>query len=315
MSVIKVKEVAYARITAPDLDVMEEFLTDFGLTRAERTPTALYMRGTGPENYLHVTHLGEPRFIGISYTANSEDDLITLSKLSGASGIENIDEPGGGKRVKMTEPNGYQIEVIHGRKKVDTIEVTRQKINSIENPLNRTSELMRIPAGPSRPHRIGHVVMGSPKTQETVKWFREVLGMIGSDDVYAGEKNNIIGSFNRLDCGDAYVDHHSFFCIQSPVAGLNHISFEVQDIDDVFMGHEYLAKKNKYEHMWGIGRHVLGSQVFDYWADPWGRIHEHWADTDRLNVQNVSNLVSAEEGLISQWGEPVPQKFIERICP
>ena len=36
--------------------------------------------------------------------------------------------------------------------------------------------------------------------------------------------------------------------------------------------------------MWGIGRHLLGSQVYDYWADPWGRVHEHWADTDRLNV-------------------------------
>ena len=53
----------------------------------------------------------------------------------------------------------------------------------------------------------------------------------------------------------------------------------------------------KYEHMWGIGRHVLGSQVYDYWADPWGRVHEHWADSDRLNVANGSNLVPAEEAL------------------
>ena len=44
--------------------------------------------------------------------------------------------------------------------------------------------------------------------------------------------------------------------------------------------------------MWGLGRHVLGSQVYDYWSDPWGRVHEHWADSDRLNVANGSNLVS-----------------------
>ena len=85
-------------------------------------------------------------------------------------------------------------------------------------------------------------------------------------------------------------------------AGLNHFSFEVQDIDDVFIGHEYLSGLSKYEHMWGIGRHLLGSQVYDYWADPWGRVHEHWADTDRLNVHNGGNLVPAEEGLRSQWG-------------
>ena len=26
----------------------------------------------------------------------------------------SIDEPGGGKRVRLTEPNGYQIEVVCG---------------------------------------------------------------------------------------------------------------------------------------------------------------------------------------------------------
>ena len=43
--------------------------------------------------------------------------------MPGASGIENIDEPGGGKRVRLTEPNGYQIEVVHGIDKVPPIPV------------------------------------------------------------------------------------------------------------------------------------------------------------------------------------------------
>jgi hypothetical protein len=84
----------------------------------------------------------------------------------------------------------------------------------------------------------------------------------------------------------------------------------VPDIDDVCMGHEYLKESGKYEHMWGIGRHVLGSQVYDYWADPWGRVHEHWADSDRLNLANGSNLIAAEEALRSQWGERPPERFI-----
>ena len=57
------------------------------------------------------------------------------------------------------------------------------------------------------------------------------------------------------------------------MAGLNHLSFEVPDADAVFKDHEYLAGLEKYEHMWGIGRHILGSQIFDYWCDPWGRVH------------------------------------------
>ena len=62
--------------------------------------------------------------------------------------------------------------------------------------------------------------------------------------------------------------------------------------------------------MWGLGRHYLGSQVYDYWADPWGRIHEHWADSDRLNKHNTSNLVPVHEALDSQWGGPAPEKLI-----
>ena len=228
--------------------------------------------------------------------------------------MEDIDEPGGGKRVRLTEPNGYQIEVVHGIATLPAIATQRQKLNTGEDPLLRAGELMRLPKGPSHVKRIGHGVLMTPKFRETVDWFREMLGFVCSDDVYAGEKSNLIGSFNRCDRGDAYVDHHVFFCLNHPKTGLNHLSFEVPDIDDVAMGHDYLAQFG-YEHMWGIGRHVLGSQVYDYWADPWGRVHEHWADSDRLNLANGSNLVSAEEALTSQWGEAPPKKFIDHASP
>ena len=315
MAVIKVRDLVYGRLRSPDLDAQEAFLTSFGMTRAARTANALYMRGTDPAHHIHVTEQGEPGFIGFAWAAASEDDLKAIAKAPGASGIENIDEPGGGKRVRIKEPNGYTIEIVHGIETLPTIPVARQAINTGAAPLNRAGEVIRFPAGPSTVKRIGHAVLGSPKNQETVRWFRETLGLVCSDDVYAGEKENVIGQFSRIDAGDAYVDHHAFFCMRNERAGLNHFSFEVQDIDDVFMGHEYLSGLNKYEHMWGIGRHLLGSQVYDYWSDPWGRVHEHWADTDRLNVHNGGNLVSAEEGLRSQWGTRPPEKFIGHVSP
>ena len=114
MAWAKVTDIAYGRLRSPDLDVMEEFLTRFGMHRSERTANALYMRGTDPVHHIHVTEKGDPKFVGIAYHAPSEDDLKTLAKAPGASGIENIDEPGGGKRVRLTEPNGYQIEVVCG---------------------------------------------------------------------------------------------------------------------------------------------------------------------------------------------------------
>ena len=101
MSVIKVTDFAYGRLRAPDLDTMEEFLTHFGMIRAERTPNALYMRGTDPTHHIHVTEKGAPAFVGLAYYAASADDLKRLAQVPGASAVEDIDEPGGGKRVRL----------------------------------------------------------------------------------------------------------------------------------------------------------------------------------------------------------------------
>ena len=61
MAAIKVRDLAYGRLRSPDLDAQEEFLTAFGMVRAARTPTALYMRGTDPTHHIHVTEKGDPR--------------------------------------------------------------------------------------------------------------------------------------------------------------------------------------------------------------------------------------------------------------
>src|SRR5229473_8626459 len=102
MSVIKAVDLAYGRLRSPDLDKQEEFLTDFGMVRADRTKTALYMRGTDAPHHLHVTELGEPRYVGVAVHAASLDDLQRISRADGASPIEDIEEPGGGKRVRLT---------------------------------------------------------------------------------------------------------------------------------------------------------------------------------------------------------------------
>ena len=97
---IKVTDLAYGRLTAPDLDRMEEFLTDFGMVKIDRTKSALYMRATdGDHHHVHVTELGEPSHIGMAWWAKNEEDLEIISKAPGASEIHEIDETGGGNRV------------------------------------------------------------------------------------------------------------------------------------------------------------------------------------------------------------------------
>ena len=313
---IKVADITFGRLQSPDLGVAEEFLTDFGMTFVDRTKDALYMRGTDPDPFIHVTHFGEPKFIGLAFQANSEEDLDIISKADGASSIEEMDEPGAGKHVRLTDPHGYQVEVVWGRDTVDEIPVPRFKVNDANNVDIRLGDLTRISSGPSHVKRLGHAVIMTTDLWGGTNWYRKMLGLVPSDDVYVeGDESKVVATFNRVDAGSNYVDHHTFLCIQGEKVGLNHMAFQVQDIDDVFMGHAFLSSREKYSHMWGTGRHVLGSQVYDYWQDPWGRVHEHWTDSDRLNDQNPPNVVPAEEGFLSQWGEPVPERFINHSTP
>jgi catechol 2,3-dioxygenase-like lactoylglutathione lyase family enzyme len=307
MSLVKAADVAFARLQAPDLDVAEQFMLDFGLRRVERTATSLYMRATDPAPFVYVVHLGEPRFLSSAWYVDSEDDLKVAAKRSGASPIESIDEPGGGKRVRLTDPIGYTVELVHGRKPVEAIPVEPVAHNFGWDGLRRKT-LQRFPARPSNVKRIAHIVITTTDVQPVVRWYREALGLVRSEDVYSGDEGNIIGSFNRCDRGDEYVDHHVFFCRNGARNGLNHVSFEVQDFDDLMLGHDYLVSR-EYKHMWGVGRHLLGSQVFDYWCDPWGRVHEHWTDSDRLNAEGESRILPREQAYRSQWGAKAPSEF------
>jgi hypothetical protein len=261
-----------------------------------------------------VAELGEPRYVGIAVHAASLEDLDKLSRVEGASAIEDIDEPGGGKRVRLTDPDGYQVEVVHGMAQLAPIPLSRPAVNSGNDKLRRKGELFRIERGPSHIKRLGHFVVMSKNFDKTLGWYREMLGFRCSDEIYADAKSNIVGSFNRLDRGDDYVDHHAFFCIRGDKNGLNHLSYEAADIDDVMVGHEHLQSKG-YQHMWGLGRHLIGSQLFDYWADPWGRVHEHWADTDVLNARTPPNLVERGPGVSGPWGQPIPQIFLGHASP
>ena len=88
---IKVRDIAYVRFAAPDLDAMERFGADFGLSLTARVNDTLYHRGSDPSPYVHVTELGEAGFRGLALEAASAADLITASKLDGASDVEKLE--------------------------------------------------------------------------------------------------------------------------------------------------------------------------------------------------------------------------------
>jgi len=52
-------------------------------------------------------------------------------------------------------------------------------------------------------------------------------------------------------------------------------------MDTQLLRHYWLQEKG-YRNCWGVGRHVLGSQIFDYWFDESGLVLEHYSDGDMV---------------------------------
>ena len=148
MPVIKAFDLAYGRLRSPDLDKQEEFLTDFGMVRADRTRTrstcAAPMRRTTSTS----PNWASRAYVGIAVHAASMEDLEKLSRVDGASPIEEIDEPGGGKRVRLTDPDGYQVEIVYGMEQIDKFRSKRPPVNSGEDKYRRKGELFRHRARP-----------------------------------------------------------------------------------------------------------------------------------------------------------------------
>ncbi len=300
---IKIQDVAYVRFSAPDLDEMEAFLTEFGMVRAERSDDALYVRGIDGDPFLHVTHRGEPRFLAAGFEAASMRDLETLAREEKAT-IDPLDEPAGGSVVRLTDPNGFRIEVVAGRRSVARIDAPARSPINDAHATPRLNALKRLPKGPSHVKRLGHCVLNVNNFRDSEAWYKSRLGLITSDEINLGSPDQVLGAFLRCDRGPIPSDHHTVFLLGTGKPGFNHAAFEVVDFDDLMFGHDFLKQKGR-RHEWGVGRHLLGSQIFDYWRDPWGHTLEHWTDGDLLDAAWGSRISSIQEVVATQWG-PMP---------
>jgi hypothetical protein len=64
-------------------------------------------------------------------------------------------------------------------------------------------------------------------------------------------------------------------------------------------------------HVWGLGRHHIGSNFFWYLKDPAGNFSEYYSDLDCI-VEDALWKPSVVEGArgLYNWGPPVPPSFI-----
>ena len=303
MPVIKIQDIAHVRFAAPDLGVMRSFLNDFGMTCFEQDGR-LYGRGSDGRPFVHVTEPGEARFLAVGFRAQSVADLEILAAHEGAA-LEDLAEPGGGKIVRLIDPDGYGVEVVAGQSnEVAQPPLPEAPRNSI-SARPRLRSAVRLTPAPAHVRRIGHAVLKVRDFKESEQWYKDRFGFLTSDEVEAA-KDVPLGAFMRCDRGDKPADHHTLFLAQLPgKLGLLHAAFEVANLDDLMLGHQHL-KAAKRQPAWGVGRHIMGSQVFDYWNDPYGNELEHWTDGDLFTAADPPQKQPMSALLAVQWGPPHP---------
>ena len=135
-------------------------------------------------------------------------------------------------------------------------------------------------------------------------WYLRVLGLIPTDVQYLADGSPNL-AFCRLNLGDTPADHHTLVIVGGIEEKYEHSAYEVIDLDALGQGQQVLRAQG-HRHMWGIGRHLLGSQLFDYWRDPDGFELEHYTDGDLFTADFETAYSPLEFGGIWAWGDDAP---------
>jgi hypothetical protein len=309
--VIKVADIAWLEFEKPDLVRAEAFADAFGFATALRTSEELHLRGTNADSACVIIRRGErSRFVGAAFKAQDADDLRRLAHAMGAH-TDPLPETIGGQTVDLVDPSGVPVRVVTGTHPLDPLPSQTVHTFNFGHELRRVNATQRPPRVPTKVQRLGHLVLQTTKYMQTLNWYLDNLGMIVSDFLYyPGQRDRgPTMSFIRCDRGATPADHHTLAMALGPQNRYVHSAYQVCDLDALAAGGEYL-RDHGYFRSWGIGRHIQGSQLFDYWRDPDGFLVEHFADGDMFDSTLEPGWAPFTASGLAQWGPPASKDFL-----
>ncbi|WP_068072365.1 VOC family protein [Novosphingobium lentum] len=213
------------------------FLTDiWGMAPAGATAGTYYLRGSGPFPYLVALAESPEPFVQSTTFVCSAERLETLRASVTAAGLParavTSQDPGGG--------HGIEVELAEGE---------------LFRFLADAAEVAPV-VGADLPVKLTHVVFNSADAEATATLAEQALGFQVSDRT----KGMVFVRCNA--------SHHSTAFARAGFASLNHVAFEMIDIDAVMRGIGRL-RDNGMAPAWGPGRHGPGANVFAYFIAPY----------------------------------------------
>lgn len=307
---MRIKSLHHACLAVTNLEKTQRFAEDFGLHTVRNDGSTLYMKTAGGGAYSYVAQQANERaLLGLGFLVETESDLEEAVREHGGTPIVELSAPGGGKATTVTSPDGIQIQLAHGIAEDEPQgPQPHLKINSPGEWLRYSAPQSSRPAGPATLYRLGHVGLYTKDYKTNAEWLQRVLGLKLSDVLYGEAPDKPVVGFFRIDRGTDWVDHHTIFLGQMGLTGLHHLSFEVQDFEAQFRSHRWLLQQG-WEPNWGVGRHPLGSHVFDVWFDPDRFRYETFSDTDLLNDQHDAGAHAIHEQDLDAWSSDSPERY------
>jgi hypothetical protein len=308
--VIKVHDLAWLEFSKPDLAASERFAHAFGFTTVSRTAEELQLRGSDAGAHCVIVRRGRSRYVGAAFRAADAGDVLRLADTTGAK-AEKLPESIGGLTVDLTDPSGARVRVVADTHELAALPSQPTQVFNFGHEVARANHTQRPPREPATIQRLGHVVLQTTTYVETLNWYLEHLGLIVSDfKYYEGQRERgPTMSFIRCDRGETPTDHHTMAMMLGTSNRYVHSAYQVADLDALAAGGEYL-KDQGFQRSWGIGRHIEGSQIFDYWRDTDGLLVEHFADGDMFDSSLEPGWSPLTASGLAQWGPPATKDFL-----
>ncbi len=231
----------------------QQFLTGvWGLIDAGSAGGRSFLRATGEHPYvIAIGESAKPALQSVTFSAASEEieALAARAKRAGAAvqGPARYDEPGA--------PGGY---VIQGRE--------GQRFRFVAE----SAPVQALASDRDRPLALTHAVLNVRDREAATKFTVEAFGFKLSDRSRSMD-------FVRCDS-----THHAVAFADAGVSALNHLAFEMVNLDAVMRGIGRM-KDNGLACVWGPGRHGPGNNVFGYFVAPFGAVIEYTAEVQRVD--------------------------------
>jgi catechol 2,3-dioxygenase-like lactoylglutathione lyase family enzyme len=282
-------------IGVPNVEDTSRYYAEFGLTRR-----GMSFSTTDGGEQLRIVESPTRRLIELCIGADDPDDVARVSDRLSGLGVATQRGP---HRVSARE-------VHSGARVVVTVapRVTQEPgaIEPTNGPGYTHRKDGRAPGilrdGPIRPRKLGHVVIGTPDAEASLRFFVDGVGFKVSDQVRE------VAAFIRCS-----TDHHNLLLQPSPVPFLHHTSWQVEDVDEVGRGAMTMLEGHPERHVWGLGRHFIGSNFFWYLRDPAGNFSEYYSDMDSITDDQLWSPGMWEPSLraLYAWGPDVPPSMLE----